>query len=184
MKSKAYGTVLMIALLALAVNTRALAQDAAHGKAEKFSGVINAYTPQNKTGPYEVRGPWSLTLKRDSGKADFSSALNMELSDGWVLTKNHGDFDPNSRDHHTHHVTLLDADVTPISTGGFQVSGMATITVNGSPAPISPTLLTIEITGGSDVEFSNIALTFGLPASKHFGTEPLSGVVRSVKGQR
>ena len=54
-----------------------------------FTGTINAYSPQTTTtGPYEVRGPWSLSLNRESGKASFSAAMNMELSDGWVLTFN------------------------------------------------------------------------------------------------
>jgi hypothetical protein len=56
--------------------------------------MINAYTAQTKTtangvttatGPYEVPGPWSLRLKDDGIKADFSAALNMGFSDGWVL---------------------------------------------------------------------------------------------------
>jgi len=34
----------------------------------------------------------------------------MELSDGWVITKNGGIFDPNARGAHTHHITLVDAD--------------------------------------------------------------------------
>jgi len=42
----------------------------------------------------------------------------------------------------------------------------------------------ITITGGSDVEFSNIAQTFGLPGSKHFGVVPITGVARSVAGKR
>jgi hypothetical protein len=146
---------------------------------ERFGGVMNAYSPQTATGPYEIRGPWSLKLKRNFTKADFSAALNMELSDGWVLTLNGGNFDPNARGAHTHHITLVDADVTPLA-NGFQVSGTATITVNGNPAPVSPTPLVIAITGGSIVQFSNITLTFGLPASGHFGTAPLSGVVRRV----
>jgi hypothetical protein len=44
--------------------------------------------------------------------------------------------------------------------------------------------LVITVTGGSDVEFSNIALTFGLPGSKHFGAVPITGVVRSVTDER
>lgn len=144
----------------------------------RFSGVMNAYSPQTATGPYEIRGPWSLKLKGNT-KADFSAALNMELSDGWVLTLNGGNFDPNARGAHTHHITLIDADVTPLA-NGFQVSGTATIIVNGNPAPVSPTPLVIAITGGSTVKFSNITLTFGPPASGHFGTEPLSGVVQRV----
>ena len=147
----------------------------------RFRGVINTYSPQTSTtGPYEVRGPWSLKLRGASGKADFSAALNMELSDGWAITRNSGNFDPNARGAHTHHVTLIGADVSPIA-NGFKVIGTATITLNGSPAPVSPSPLEIDITGGSSVKFSNITLIFGLPASGHFGTEPLSGVVRSVR---
>ena len=98
---------------------------------------------------------WSLKLEGDSGKADFSAALDMKLSDGWVLTKNSGNFDPTLRDPHTHHVTMVDADVTPNPDGnGFQVNGTATITVNGNLAPVSPTPLTVTITGGKIVEFS------------------------------
>jgi hypothetical protein len=177
-----------IALLILAANFAAFAQDQA---IEVFNGVINAYSPQTTTptatGPYEVRGPWSLRLKKGSNKADFSAALNMELSDGWVLTLGGGNFDPTGRGAHTHHIKLVDADVTWLTTGGFEVNAamtqMATITLNGSPAPVSPSPLVIEITGGTSVKYSNITLTFGVPGSNHFGTEPLPGVVRSVKKQ-
>jgi hypothetical protein len=175
-----------IALLILAANFGAFAQDQ---EIEIFSGVINAYSPQVTTptaiGPYEVRGPWSLKLKKSSNKADFSAALNMELSDGWVLTLGGGDFDPAGRGAHTHHIKLVGADVTWLATGGFEVStttnNLATITLNGSPAPVSPSPLVIEITGGTSVKYSNITLTFGVPGSNHFGTEALPGVVRRVK---
>lgn len=178
MKSKAFlWAARIIPVLMLAGSISALAQDSRH---TKLSGLVNAYSPQTTTGPYEIRGPWSLELKGRSGKANFSAALNMELSDGWVLTKNNGDFDPNARGAHTHHVTLVNGDVTLVS-GGFQVSGTATITVNGSPAPISPSPLVIVVTGGTDVAFSNVALTFGSPGSNHFGTEPLPGVVRRIE---
>jgi hypothetical protein len=178
MKSKGFKCAArIIPVLMLAGTISALAQDSTH---TRLSGVINAYSPQTTTGPYEIRGPWSLKLKGDSGKANFSAALNMELSDGWVLTMNKADFDPNARGAHTHHITLINGDVTPI-TGGFQVSGTATVTVNGSPAPISPSPLVIVVTGGTDVLFSNVALTFGSPGSNHFGTEPLPGVVRRVE---
>ena len=177
MKSKAFRWAApILALLVLAGSIGALAQASSP---KSLSGVMDAYTPQTTTGPYEIRGPWSLKLKGNSGTADFSAALDMELSDGWVLTKNSGNFDPNARGAHTHHVTLTGGTVTQI-TNGFQVSGTATITLNGGPAPVSPTPLVIEITGGSDVQFSNITLTFGTPGSNHFGTEPLPGVVRCV----
>ena len=55
-----------------------------------------------------------------AGKATFTAALNMELSDGWVLTENNGNFDPNARGAHTHHVTLIDVYVTWM-TNGFQL---------------------------------------------------------------
>jgi hypothetical protein len=105
----------------------------------------------------------------------------MELSDGWVITENEGNFDPAARGAHTHHITLCDVDVTRTSTGGLLISGPATITLNGNPAPVSPSLLTIEITGGTDVEFSNITLTFGSPGLMHFGAEPLPGVVQRTE---
>jgi hypothetical protein len=191
MKRKAFErTAQTIGVLVLVISISALAQNSTH---KMFRGVINAYSPQTTTtvgttttttGPYEIRGPWSLKLKGDSGKADFSAELNMELSDGWVLTENNKNFDPSARGAHTHHITIVDGDVTPITNpNGFRVTGPATITLNGTFAPISPSQLVIEITGGTDVEFSNITLTFQPPASKHFGAEPLPGVVRSVKAQ-
>ena len=61
-----------------------------------------------------------LAVKGNSSKADFSAALNMVLSDGWVLTNSNGNFDPNARGAHTHHITILDAEVTRL-TNGFQV---------------------------------------------------------------
>jgi hypothetical protein len=195
MKNKAFvWAIRSMAVLVLAAGVGALAQNWTPERfADKFfSGQINAYSPQTATtgtgGPYEIRGPWSLRLKRDGTKADFSAAVNMELSDGWALTTNKDSktpFDPNARNAHTHHITMADAEVTKLSTGGFQVYGMATVTLNGGPTPfaqISP--LTIVITGGSDIEFSNITLLFGAPASGHFGGEVLPGVVRSVKNDR
>ena len=54
---------------------------------------------------------WSLSPKRDATKADFSAALDMELTEGWALTKNGGNLDPrHTRGAHTHHITLVDAD--------------------------------------------------------------------------
>ncbi|HEV7217635.1 MAG: hypothetical protein ACHP8A_04570 [Terriglobales bacterium] len=182
-----------VAILVLTISVCALAQEWSH-RDKIFSGVINAYTPQTTsstgviTGPYEVRGPWSLTLERNSTKADFSAALNMEFSDGWVLTHNTAapaNFDPTTRGAHTHHITLVDGEVTQIA-NGFQVTGPAVFTLNGGSAPVtvSPSQVVIQITGGSEVEFSNITLTFQSPGSNHFGTDPLPGVVRSVRDER
>jgi hypothetical protein len=181
MKSKALEwTVRTIAVLVLTASVAAQGQL----KDQKFEGVINAYSPQTATGtgPYEIRGPWSLKLKSDSTKADFSAALNMEFSDGWVLTTGKMNFDPNARGAHTHHITVVNGEVTLIP-NGFQVSGTAAFTKDGGPAPttVAPSPVIIQITGGSDVEFSNITLTFQSPGSNHFGTAPLPGVVQKVK---
>ncbi len=121
MKNKAFEWTARIFPVLLLASIAALAQNA---PPNRFSGVINAYTPQTTTtsgtvGPYEVRGPWSLKLKGNSGKADFSAALNMELSDGWVITENSSYFDPTARGAHTHHITLCDGNVTTTSTGDF-----------------------------------------------------------------
>lgn len=187
MKNKAFERTASVILVVVMASLAVLAQNATP---KRLSGVINAYTPQTTTtigttttttGPYEVRGPWSLRIRKDSGKADFYAALNMELSDGWVITENASNFDPAARGAHTHHIALCDVDVTTTSTGGLLISGPATITLNGKAAPVSPSLITIEITGGADVEFSNITLTFGSPGLNHFGAEPLPGVVHRTE---
>jgi hypothetical protein len=69
------------------------------------------------------------------------------------------------------------------ATEGFVVTGTATITGNGSPAPFAnPSPLTICVPGGGDVKFSNVTLAFGLPASSHFGTQAIHGVVVRCTG--
>jgi hypothetical protein len=170
-----------IAILLLAAGTGAWAQSSA--PKTTFSGMFDTYTPQSTsssnvtTGPYEIHGPWTVVLTGNS-HANFSAALNMELSDGWVLTQNSGNFDPAARGAHTHHLTLLNGTVTTLATGGIEITGSAKITANGTASSISPSAVVIDITGGTDVAFSNIKLTFAAPASAHFGDEPLSGFVR------
>jgi hypothetical protein len=102
MKIKHLWCVAQIGFLVLVASIGTLAQNRTPERL-RYSGIINAYSPQTTTGPYEVRGPWNLQLKGNSGKADFSAALNMVLSDGWVLTLGDGNFDPNGRGPHTHH---------------------------------------------------------------------------------
>ena len=186
MKRKVFrAAVRVIAILGVAAGTGALAQTPNH---TKFRGVINDYTPASTGGPWEVRGHWSLLVKgrfgRGDCKVDFSAALTMERSDEGVIENGHGDFsavDPTARMAHTHHITLVDGKVTNI-TGGIEVTGLATVTANGMfPPPFGsdrPTL-TIDITGGNSVDFSNVTLVFGDPAAGNFGTQPLHGVVRS-----
>ncbi len=184
MKSKAVmraKTILMA--LALAVSTGAMAQAPNNGE---LRGIINDFTPASPpvSGPWEVRGPWSLVSKGRPDRADFSAALTMERSDAGVVQSGGNDFDnPMDRMAHTHHITLLNGKVTPTATG-FQVTGPATITKDGSfPPPFGSTLpmLTIEITGSTgpgSVRFSNITVLFSAPANVHFGSAPLHGVVR------
>jgi hypothetical protein len=89
----------------LAIATGVLAQTPAP---TQFSGVINDYSPSTTVtpmGPWEMRGPWTLTLNPDSSKADFSATLTMELSD---YTRNSSNIDTTSgttsRMQHTHHI--------------------------------------------------------------------------------
>ena len=183
----------VITVLGLATGTVALAQFPQH---VLFQGTLNDYTPASPpvSGPWEVRGPWSLVVNGRTDKADFSAALTMERSDQGAIenaptpppTTNPLD-NPALRSAHTHHITLLNGTIARI-TNGFTVTGPATITKDGVfPPPFGPVLptLTITITGGppnvqGDVEFSNITVAFGAPSAGHFGMNPLHGVIRSV----
>ena len=196
MKNKIFTWAVSIIALMLVTGATAQAQSWGNDRLpERFSGQINAYTPTTTkapTGPYEIRGPWSLKLNREGTKADFSAAVNMVLSDGWVLTNSGANgngvppnFDPAGRNAHTHNITMT-GDVTKLATGGFQVMGTATVTLNGGITPFAQqSSLTVVVTGATTgiapVEFSNITLLFGAPASGHFGGELLPGVVRHVR---
>jgi hypothetical protein len=175
MKSKAFWLVAHIGVLVLAASIGALAQTPT---LMNFRGLINDYTPASVSGPWEVRGQWSLKVKGDSGTADFSAALTMVRSDLGVTDLN----SPAARNAHTHHITVVDGTVTPL-TNGFRVSGPATITGNGNyPPPFGgSSTLQIDIVGGNSVAYSNIKLTFGGDAAGHFGSQVVNGVVRSAK---
>lgn len=175
MKRKAFKSAAAVGILLAAMASVALAQDTP----SKFRGLINDYTPSTVSGPWEIRGEWSLHVNWNSAKANFSAALTMERSDQGVLLNGAGDFTtPAGRRAHTHHVRLVNGDVTPL-TNGFRVTGMATVAGNGGVppdfAPLSP--VQIDIVGGTIVQFSNIKLSFGDPAAGHLGTFPFNGVV-------
>jgi hypothetical protein len=180
-------TVRFMAVFALAGGIAALAQPPSTAT---FHGVINDYTPESTGGPWEVRGPWKLALNGSSGTsctAAFSATLTMERSDLGVIDSGGGDLNnPMDRMAHTHNITLTDGCVTSI-TGGFEVTGTATITANGAwPPPFGSTLpsLTINLTGGTgqnSVTYSNVSVLFGAPADGHFGSNPINGVVSGVK---
>jgi hypothetical protein len=170
------------AVLTLATATGALAQTSTP---TRFSGVIQDYSPSTTvtpTGPWEMRGPWTLTLDGESGKGDFSAALTMELSD---YTRNSSNVDigsgSTSRMQHTHNIAIHGGTVSQIATGGLQLTGPVSITKDGSPAPLAASTLSVSITGGKTIEYSNITLQFQGGAPVHFGSQLIHGVVNSPK---
>lgn len=114
---------------------------------------------------------------------------------------------PETRGPHTHHIALsapVQFNATgcptstvaanpapappPLTTSGFQFTGVVSlITGNGRQAPFEPlppspptSHLTVCVTGGSAIQFSNVTMVFGAPASGHFGTQAVNGVVRTI----
>lgn len=175
MNSKRICRLAWLGVLVLAVSAGAVAQNPipAH-----FSGIISDYTPGavSPAGPWKITGDWSLFVRGGSGTADFAAELTMVRSDYWIVL-NPGEVDlPQDRTPHTHHITLANGTLTLIS-GGFEVTGMATINANGNLAGFSPSMVTIDVVGGTTVRFSNVKVTFASPASGHFGTYPLDGIV-------
>jgi hypothetical protein len=74
---------------------------------------------------------------------------------------------------------------SPSTTVRLVVIGQPTITGNGSAAPFEakgPSTLQVCITGGTEVEFSNVTMAFTStsPATVHFGTQAIHGVVRKT----
>ena len=176
----------LIGLLSLAVNGRGQAQEPDRGGPDGdrvvFNGQINDHTIAT-FGSWEIHGPWTFYQKAHGTRADFTAALSMERADLWFLTTIPAP-DPNSltvRNAHTHNITLTDGIVTAIS-NGIRVTGPATLTGNGATPPFgTSSTMTIDITGGNLVPFSNITLTFAGDAAKHFGTEAIAGVVSSIR---
>ena len=99
---------------------------------------------------------------------------------------------PATRTPHTHHISMTnvtvsyDTSVCPANNpatnaAGVVLTGPATTTGNGSPA--SPfeskgaSTLQVCITGGSTVAFSNLSLVYTGPATSHFGSQAIHGVV-------
>ncbi len=170
----------------------ALAQE---GLPSHFSGPLNDYSPADvKGGPWEMHGQWALTLHQDSGTADFSA--DMTMSDYGTAG---GLVDPTQpgQNPHTHHIRLTHATViwdmvgcpafSPPTKQGFRIKDTVTLlTGNGTNAPFESTppssALQVCITGGDQVPysvpFSNMSMVFTGPATSHFGTQAIHGVVR------
>jgi hypothetical protein len=147
--------------MTLALSSQGLAHDSAH----RLGGAIDDFTGTlDPAGPWQVSGAWSLSVKGESGKGDFSAALNMARAEN------------PARAAHTHHVTINDGEVTLLA-NGFRISGAAAMTSNGNVAGFSGSHIDIQVTGGNGLQFSNVTLTFGGAAAAHFGDQPLHGVV-------
>jgi len=188
-----------IAVLVLAVAIGAVAAEP--GTPRHFGGVINDYTPiSGGTTAWELRGPWNLNLNPESARADFSAALTMELS---VLGQSAANVSTATLTQHTHHITMKDAAVSfetvattdcpkfspPTSGSVLVVTGDASITANGNVVtPFDPgggtSKLTVCVSGGPNVPYANVTLQFGSPASTHFGTQAIHGVVRHARFER
>ncbi len=190
-------------VLVLALGTSVVAQDRGP---EHFRGIINDFTAAHDatgkpSGPWELHGVWRLDVSGDGNVADFSAAVTMENSDYWLLINTNPPADPDSpatRSPHTHHIRMKDAQVTrdpslvasgcpsagykPPTTTGFMITGSASVTGNGGYAPFAPqgqlSPLTVCVTGGTQARFSNVTLVFGAPASTHFGSQAINGVIR------
>jgi hypothetical protein len=172
-----------------------------------LAGLLNDFTPSSvngvaiKGGPWEMHGKWAVEIDQFRQTATFSADMSMETGD---FVNSSPTFDPGTLSAHTHHISMTDAKIVPgfagcpssvspapLTTTGFQIQGMAHVTGNGQPAPFeipagvtdpSPSQLiasplAICITGGTRVEYSNITLEFGAPASTHFGPQAIHGVV-------
>lgn len=193
-----------IAVLALAVSTGAQVQAPCP---EHLSGIVSDYTPYNTaavpptpTGPYEMRGRWSVHLKEHEGKGDFDAEMAMELSDLWVSKNADPPTDLSVRGQHTHHITMTNAVLTrntavcPANSPATGPTGIVLtsvpnvsvvkITGNGGPASFESkgmSSLQVCVTGNGEVQFANMSIVFGGPATGHFGSQAIHGVVRSPR---
>jgi hypothetical protein len=162
----------------------------------QFAGTISDYSPSTvPSGPYEIRGDWTLEIGAATGTANFSAALNMETSDYGISSATKVDpTNPATRSPHTHHITVTNAAVSydtsvcpansPATTGpGAVFTGSVSISGNGGPAPFESkgsSTVQICIIGGPEIEWSNFTMVFSGPATGHFGPQPIHGVVRKV----
>jgi hypothetical protein len=156
MNSRILGRTLGIVTITLALATPAAAQTA------RVVGVIDDYATAAGV-PWQLAGEWSATLKA-TGTVDIVVSVSMKRPD------------PASPGAHTHHIALTDGTVSVI-TGGYRISGTASITSNGAAAGFSGSPVTFDVTGGAVVSLAKVGLTFGGAAVGHFGDQPIEGVV-------
>jgi hypothetical protein len=196
MNSKCFSFAVRIILAAvMAAGTGVMAQDPGP---RHLSGVINDYSPvSGNTTAWELHGPWTLTVDRETGKAHFSATLTMGLS---VVGQNSTTLQDIALAQHTHNITM-DGTVTynptdcPAAaattlpyTARIELKNTASVFANGNVAPFGLLSgLQVCISGGVNepnepyVTFSNITLAFTGAAGGHFGLQPIHGVVSKVK---
>ena len=163
-----------------------------------FSGLLNDYSPSTvKGGPWEMHGQWSLDFNevKHNKALTFDFSADMTMSD-YGMTAGLPDATKGGQSPHTHHIEVTKGTITwnmdgcpavsPATLQGFQINGpVSLITGNGSNAPFetTPPSSTVQIcvTGGDDVKYSvpisNISLVFSGPATMHFGSQAIHGVV-------
>jgi hypothetical protein len=146
----------MLAIAAVSIPVRASGPD-------KYEGTFNDYTDAaSAVGAWHMTGKWSVHIKGTSGKADFTASIAM-IRPGTGASP------------HTHHVLLENGTVTQTATG-WTIQGEPTITSNGVAAFAGSTV-TVELTGEAAVLPSNVRFTFAGPATNHFTSAPIDGVV-------
>jgi hypothetical protein len=168
----------LVVTMAVATSANVLAEDAKRPLTH-LSGTFNDYVwveASAGAGAWHVTGQWTARVKRNTGQAEFTASLQGVRSDLWVLQTSADPANPALRTPHTHHVGLVEANVTVIP-NGVRLEGIATITANGSVAPYSGSMVRIEITGGNLLRYSNIKLIFLGAAVDHFGPQPYDGLV-------
>jgi hypothetical protein len=160
--------VLALAVLTLALSTHgvAVAQGGGDGLSQiRLQGLINDYTADlDGGGAWHIVGQWSAHVQGGREKATFYAALAMVRAD------------TTPRQSHTHHVWINDGVVTAVPFG-YQITGNAVATGSGNAAGFSGSRVTVTITGGNAMPFSNVSVVFGDGAAGHFGAEPVDGVV-------
>ena len=187
--AKSFRWIALVGLLVSVGGSRGSAQGRGNDQFNglHLTGAINDFTTPS-FGAWVVHGTWSLDMVGGPDAANFSAALTMERADLFFSLTPAAD--PNNlatRNAHTHHIVVAGGTVTAIP-GGFRVTGLASetmVTGNGATAPFETnppsSTLQIDVIGGNLVAFSNVALTFGGAAAKHFGSNPIAGVVSGVK---
>lgn len=149
-------------------------QGLAHQEAPKeLRGMIHDYLLTNGE-RWHVAGEWSLQLKGERSRGDFSAAFIGVPRDNPPVF-------PTSVAH-THHVSIVRGQVaiTEDVNGNsvLTISGPGTFAGNGNlQSAFSGSQVEVTIRGGNAITYSNFEMIIGPPATSHYGTETFHGVV-------